>query len=162
MHVISDHYSDPHPTVLVRVIGMLARGDVDDAREMLHREWQSHGSTWTKELHASPGLAAGRLAAYERAHGLPACSECGSSEPPVLFLHDTTGLLDDRDEYVDGTAPSWHGRPEISAEITCAGCASCTGTFPGGNAEEAVKGARRWWMECHAAHPVSDAPGREG
>jgi len=161
MHVISDSYRDPHPMVLVRVLGRLAEGDVAGARELIHREWQSHGSPWTKELHASPASAAVRLAAFQRAEGLPACSDCGCTEPPVLFLQDTTGLLDDRDDLIDGVAPSWHGTPEVSADLTCVGCGSGSGTCPGGNAAEAVDSVRRLWTAYHTDTAEEDGGGRD-
>jgi len=161
MHTISDMYRDPHPTALVRVIGRLAAGDEAGAREILLWEMKSHGSPWTRELHADPASATARLAGYQRAEGLPAC-ECGCSEPPVLFLQDTTGLLDDPDDYINGEPPHWHGTPEVSADLTCVGCGTNLGTWPGGTAREAAEKARQSWIGYHAEAGETEGPPERG
>jgi len=157
---LSDPYRDPNPQVLVRVVRGLAAGDDAGVRRMLLWESQSHGSPWAAELHADPARAIECLAACVREEGLPDCSDCGSGEGAILFVQDTTGLLDDPDDWHGDEPPPWHGVPDFGADLTCFRCGWNTGTCSAGTPDDAAAKAREWWASYHDEVAEGEAEGQ--
>lgn len=129
----------------------ITAGDLEGAK----REASHQDTPWTLPVYSyvDSGDLAGAKAYLEKVlddfevvmTGCP-CQNCQDRQPPILFAFDSSGLLDDPDDFPDCEWPDdYEPTPEVSAELTCRACGYCTGTAWGGDADEAVQKAVRWW-----------------